>query len=136
MTQSRMLLFASTEFTDAAGDDEQTNPGVFGRSLAQWLARELHSRGFSVGDVIPEDFGWCIPLQSMPRAIYVTCSSAEFDSGAEFETWQVFVFTEGGFISRLLGRDTDRDRVAEVFAAVKDVLQASPQVKRLREVWM
>lgn len=47
--------------------------------------------------------------------------------------WQVFVFAEGGFLSRLFGKDQSSSAVASAFAAVKHLLQQSPQVRALRE---
>jgi len=57
MKQSPWLEFESSAFVVVAGEDEQTNPGIYGKALAQWLAQQLRARGFAPGWVIPEDFG-------------------------------------------------------------------------------
>src|SRR5258705_54674 len=77
----------------------ETNPGLFGKSLARWLAEQLHAAGFPAGTVFAEDFGWCIPVGSKPHALYVVCE------GHGDAQWRVFAFAEGGLIARLFGKD-------------------------------
>ncbi|MGZ5272384.1 MAG: hypothetical protein ACXWC6_17365, partial [Ramlibacter sp.] len=75
MKQSPLLEFKSDAFTVAPGEDEATNPGVFGKSLAEWLSGELRAGGLAAGEVIAEDFGWCVPIESKPHALYVACAN-------------------------------------------------------------
>jgi hypothetical protein len=118
MKQSPMLTFESTAFPVSAGEDEQTNPGVFGRSLAQWLAQQLIEHEHTAGAPIPEDFGWCVPIESSPHRLYAACSNA---SGSKTQ-WQVYVFAEGGLMARLLGRDKSAESVDEAFSVVRQAL--------------
>ena len=126
MNQSPLLQFESEAFADPPGADAETNPGIFGKSLANWLSQQLKAQGSTPGEVIAEDFGWCVPL---PQNLYVACSSGEEAPNQ----WQVFVFAEAGFLSRLFGKDQSSQAVSSAFAAVKGVLQQSPQIRGLRE---
>jgi len=129
MRQSALLEFESTAFVVERGEDEHTNPGVFGKALASWLAEQLRSHGLRAGEVIAEDFGWCVPVESKPHSLYVACASAD----EKPNHWQVFAFAEGGLVARLFGKDTSTQSVAALFATLKQVLQASPHVQGLRE---
>jgi hypothetical protein len=129
MKQSALLEFESTSFAIEPGEDELTNPGVFGKALARWLAEQLRNGGSRTGEVIAEDFGWCIPIESKPHRLYVACASAQEAPN----TWRVFVFAEGGLLSRLLGRDQSAQSVSSLFGSVKQVLASAPQVRTLRE---
>lgn len=129
MKQSALLEFESTSFAVEPGEDELTNPGVFGKALATWLAGQLRNSDSRTGEVIAEDFGWCIPVESQPHRLYVVCASAQETPDA----WRVFVFAEGGLLSRLLGKDQSVQAVSSLFASVKHVLASSPQVRGLRE---
>jgi hypothetical protein len=127
MKQSPLLIFECEDFVATAGEDHETNPGVFGRSLAQWLAVRLHAAGFPAGAVFAEDFGWCIPMGAKPHALYVVC---EGNGDAQ---WRVFAFAEGGLLARLLGKDRRAESLDEVFAAVRRCLESAPSVRGLRE---
>ncbi len=129
MTQSALLRFESSAFAVTTSEDEETNPGIFGKSLAQWLSEQLVARGFKVTDVIPEDFGWCVGVDSSPYASYVACSNTP-DHKTQ---WAVFVFAEGGLLSRLLGKDKRTEVVATLFATVKEILSASTSISAITE---
>jgi hypothetical protein len=65
MRKSPILVFESSAFVSVPGEDEATNPGIFGKALAQWLGTQLHLSGVAANEVIPEDFGWVIPVKSI-----------------------------------------------------------------------
>jgi hypothetical protein len=129
MKQTPLLEFESSAFAVIPGEDGETNPGIYGKSLAQWLAEQLRAAGFPAGDVIAEDFGWCVPIESKPHALYVACSSME----EEPNHWRVFAFAEGGLMARLLGKDTRAESLTAVFAALRRSLESSPVIHGLRE---
>jgi hypothetical protein len=128
MKQSPLLEFESSAFAVSPGEDEQTNPGIYGKALAEWLADRLRDAGLPAGDVIAEDFGWCVPVESKPHSLYVACASAETP-----DRWRVFAFAEGGVIARLLGKDTSAESLASLFAALLRCLESDPRVRGLRE---
>jgi len=130
MRQSPLLEFESSAFAVIPGEDEDTNPGIFGKALAQWLAEQLRAAGLPVGDVIPEDFGWCVPVESKPHSLYVACAN----TGEKPDQWRVFAFAEGGVMARLLGKDKSTESLASLFAAVRRFLESAPSVRGLREV--
>lgn len=129
MKQSPLLRFESSAFAAIAGEDQETNPGIFGKSLALWLAEELRAAGFTTGEVFAEDFGWCVPIESKPHALYVACASTDGTS----DQWGVFAFAEGGMFARLLGKDRRAESVAALFSAVQRCLTSAPAIHELRE---
>jgi len=120
-------MFECADFAVTAGEDHETNPGIFGKSLARWLAEQLHAAGFPAGAVFPEDFGWCIPVGPKPHALYVVCA------GNGDGRWQVFAFAEGRLIARLPCKDRSAASLGELFAAVRRALESAPSVRELRE---
>jgi hypothetical protein len=129
ITKSPMLVFDCAAFAIVPGEDEETNEGIYGKSLAEWLAGKLRSAGVPVGDVIAEDFGWCIHVDSEAHSLYVACSG----EAEEPEQWRVFVFAEGGLFARLTGRDTRAESVATLFAAVRRCIESAPDIRGLTE---
>jgi hypothetical protein len=51
MSISSTLIFQSVAFPPEEGEDEQTNPGIFGRNLAYWVSGFLNEAGIAAGDV-------------------------------------------------------------------------------------
>jgi hypothetical protein len=129
MMQSPLLHFESSTFVITPGEDERTNPGIFGQALANWVADQLRTRGLQVGDVIAEDFGWCVPVRIKPYSVYVACASESEESSQ----WQLFAFSEGGLLNRVLGKDSRAEALNSVFGAVKQALESSSDIRNIEE---
>lgn len=123
---SPILMFRSSRFQAIPGEDDLTNPGIFGRQLAEWLIGELPACGFTAGEVVAEDFGWCVPVVADGCDLYVACSNSE-------EGWQAFVFAESGLMARLFGNDPRPPAVTALYAALLDLLQRTPGIDGLQE---
>jgi len=67
--------FESNKFKIIKGEDESTNPRIYGLELSKWIAKELKFLGYEVEDIIPEDWGWCVVCQSKPFLLWVGCQN-------------------------------------------------------------
>src|SRR5262245_31383570 len=128
MKQSPLLEFSSSAFPVEPDEDRDTNPSIYGKALANWLAEQLRAAGLPAGEVIAEDFGWCVPVASAPHKLYVACAS-----GDEANEWRVFAFAEGGVLARMMGRDKSGESLSGLFAAVRRALESSQAIADLRE---
>lgn len=128
MKRSPILKFKSSAFAIAPAEDEATNPGIGGKALAEWIREQLGASGLSASAIVPEDFGWCVPIASPPYSLYVACAS-----GPSTEEWQVFVFVEAGLINRLFGKDRSANLLAALFLTLRNRLQSSPAIHELIE---
>ena len=128
MSQSPLLRFASNAFLDLPDVDPETDPSIFGQTLANWLAQRLQAHGYDPGEVIAEDFGWCVPLARKPRRVWLACSGGAGNPAQ----WRVFVFAQDGLLRRLFGADAAQP-IATAFAAVKRTLESAAEVADLRE---
>lgn len=127
MKQSPLLEFESSAFPVVPGEDQETTPGIHGKALAHWLAEQLRTAGVPAGDIVPEDFGWCIRVESKPHSLYVACAS----TGEKPDQWRVFAFAEGGVMARLLGKDKSAESLASLFAEVRQCLKSAATVRGL-----
>jgi hypothetical protein len=89
--------------------------------LTQGFAEQLRICGVPAGDVIAEDFGWCIPVESKLRSLYVVCANAE-----EKHHWRVFAFGAGGVVARLFGKEKSAESLLSLRTTVKSDLEAAP----------
>lgn len=122
---SPVLMFQSSGFEILRDEDKLTNPGIFGRSLAEWMANELPTYGYrALGEVIPEDFAWCVPVEAADCELYVACTNAD-------DGWQAYVFADCGLMERLAGRDPRASAVAELYSAVRSILEDAPGISHL-----
>lgn len=76
------LEFRSNAFPAYPGEEEEINPGRYGRRLAEHLAAALPAHGFEVLDVGAEDWGWCIGLRNDGFPLWIGCGNyEEYDDG-------------------------------------------------------
>ncbi|MDR0672416.1 MAG: hypothetical protein LBF93_01875 [Zoogloeaceae bacterium] len=86
----REIEFQTDFFKPLPGEDKETNPGCYGKSLALWLAERLKGKGFVIKRVIPEDFGWCIAIACPDPAcdLWLMCGNTD-KAGKEWMVWSV-----------------------------------------------
>jgi hypothetical protein len=127
---SATLEFRSAAFPVTLEEEQETTTGISGMALAEWVSAQLLARGYRPSEVIPKDVGWCVPVAASPHTLYVTCAGTDDQN----DGWRIFVHTEGGFITRLFRKDRRRAEVDTLFNALKQALQAAPDVQEIREV--
>jgi hypothetical protein len=111
MITAPQVTFTSDFFKPIAGEEDETNPGRFGKALAQWLAAQLREHGVSVEGIVPEDFGWMVIVSRKPFMLWLGCGNTE---GSTNE-WTIFPVAELSTLQRLFRR-----------------VDPSPEIERLR----
>ncbi|PTU75181.1 hypothetical protein [Pseudomonas mangrovi] len=123
------VTFTTDFFKPIPGEDEQTNPGRFGKALAEWLAERLKERGVSVEGVIPEDFGWVIMVVRKPFMLWLGCGNTD---GSTTE-WSVFPVAEPSLMQRLFRRIDPTSEVEKLKAHVAELVPLIPGVSNV--IW-
>ncbi|WP_394176953.1 hypothetical protein [Thalassotalea litorea] len=74
--------FKSTLFEIEKHEDEDTNPGCYGKSLATWLSTEFAKLGYET-EVIPEDWGWCVMCVYDDYLLWLGCGAMQSEESLE-----------------------------------------------------
>jgi hypothetical protein len=128
MNSSPHLIFKSDSFPAVPGEDEETNPGIFGVALVEWLSKSLAARGHGIVGAIAEDFGRVIRIEEPACSLYVAASSTD-DTATE---WRVFAVAEAGLLARLKGKRADRvAKVNALFEELRTILSADGRIRDL-----
>ncbi len=142
VVQLRGYWFKSDLFHPVLGEDAETNPGVFGKELAQWMAHQLQAYGYRAPEVIPEDWGWCVVCAREPFLLWVGCGNmteedvpekAGYPSPAHEPTWRCFPVAEVPFWKRVFRRADVEQALAKLQTELKSVLAAEPKVRLVEE---
>jgi len=130
MESGQGFWFTSTSFEAEAGEDEETNPRMYGRQVAQWVRERFSSAGYPVEDVIPEDWGWCVMCQREPFSLMVGCVNLRDHEHAEPDDpppardrllWNAIPMAETPFLKYVFKRKPD---TAPALARLEDELKA------------
>lgn len=102
--------FRSTKFPPYEGEEEEINPGLWGKRLAEYLAKELADRGIEADGMAVEDWGCYLPVRNDGFRLALCCGHQNGDDD------QFVVFT-----------DPSSPKVKKWFRTV----DATPQLTRL-----
>lgn len=134
--------FTSSLFQIEPGEDEEINPGCFGRQLAVWLKKQLEGRGYSVEPIINEDWGRCLMCSRDPFMLWVGCGNAADPAPfgqAPHEravVWHCFAAAEVPFWRRLFNPLQRADTIATVSKLHRDlgaILADASDIKMVAE---
>lgn len=112
----------TSAFEVEPGEDAQTNPGLYGRAFAQFVAEGLGARGEAVEAVIPEDFGWCVLLGGKSARRWVACVRRDGST----DEWIAFAVVEQRIIERLFSRFDVGAEHSRLSSLVGEVVRGSP----------
>lgn len=121
------VWITSDAFPVEAGEDEATNPGVYGKAFAHWIAGQLRALGHDAGEPFAEDWGWCVPLGGHDFPMWVACAN---EHGSE-ATWGAYAVAEPGLVRRLFFRPDTAGPLAHVGQALRQTMTHAPGLQRL-----
>jgi hypothetical protein len=120
--------FRSDAFPAQPGEDDQVNPGRWGKSLADYLRAEFTARGFSGGDPYAEDWGWGVPIDNEGFPLWIGCGNYdEYPDG-----FLCFIEPSTPVIRKLFRKIETAAQVEAVAAALDAALSSHPGVHHLR----
>ena len=126
----------SVMFTPVEGEDQDTNPGCFGKAFSDWVCSALEGQGFDVEGAIPEDWGWCVMVARDPYLVWVGCGNVQEDPLPHELTWHCFVVTEVPFWRfwvRWTHSSEIRRSVGDITFALEAAFKAEPRITLVSE---
>ncbi len=127
MNTRLQLRFQTDFFQPERGEEEETNPGRYGKALAQWLTEKLKERGVAVEGIVPEDFGWVVMVSRKPFKLWLGCGNTD---GSTNE-WSVFPVAEPSMIQRLFRRVNPAAEVEKLRAHLAELVPSIPGVSNV-----
>jgi len=140
VAMSHSFTFKSSELKVIVGEDEETNPFRFGKSVVLWLNEELIKKGFDAS-ISSEDWGWRIDCFSKPYPIWIGCGNMEEDddNGNWIEpdvndlTWQCFIESDKPFFKSLFNKSSAQDEISSIYEALSNILESARHIDLLNE---
>ena len=120
--------FRSDKFPPYEGEEEEINPDLWGKRLGEYLKEKLQPEGIIVEDLIPEDWGWCLPIKNEAFSMWIGCGHyQEYPNG-----YLCFVEPSKPFIRKLFKKIDTTQQVGRVVKALDKVLNSDGEITNLR----
>lgn len=125
-TMKTHVEFRSTAFPSYDGEDDEINPGRYGKRVAELLVRELKQKGFQPLEPIAEDWGWVVPITNEHFPLWIGCSNDEEHS----DGFLCFIEPHRPTLRRFpfLRMIDTTARVTALQQAIDEVLSAEPAI--------
>jgi hypothetical protein len=118
-------IIRTSAFPFERGEDADTNPGVPGRSVANYVAAQMRARGRNVEGIIPEDFGYCVILARKPLMLWIACSNRSEST----DEWMAFAVAERELIKRAMGKVDPAAEIGRVSDVLGEIMKSAPGVE-------
>jgi hypothetical protein len=129
-------------FEIESNEDEETNPRIYGKQLANWLKDRLNNDGYKITECFPEDWGWCIILFRKPFMLFVGCANV-YDYGTAKEgdppppidkiIWSCFVAAEVPFYKRIFKRIDSSPDKKKLESDIERILRNESEIQLVEE---
>ena len=128
MTMRTHVEFRSSAFPPYDGEEEEVNPGMWGKRLAEYLQERLRAEGVETGKIYPEDWGWGIPVRNDAFSLWIGCGHQEEGDDA----FLCFIEPSKPLVRRLFRKVSTTADVARVADALDRILTRDPEIRGVR----
>ncbi len=120
--------FRSDKFPPYAGEEEEINPGLWGKRLGEYLKEKLQAEGIQTEELMPKDWGWCLPIENEAFSMWIGCGHyQEYPNG-----YLCFVEPSKPVIRKLFKKIDTTGKVGQVVTVLDKILKSDPEIKNIR----
>lgn len=118
----------SGKFPPYEGEEEDINPGLWGKRLAEYFVANLPSHGIETEEIIAEDWGWRVPIRNDEFRLAICCGH---QSGEDDE---FLCFTDPGdpIVRKFFKKIDATEALTKLTHAMKEILEADPDIRDIR----
>jgi hypothetical protein len=121
--------FRSKKFPPYEGEEEQINPGLWGKRLAEYLVQKLAEKGIRTDTIIAEDWGWYIPIPNEGFRLAICCGHQNGDAD------EFLCFTEPStpVVKKFFKKIDATPQLTRITFALDQILSSDPEITNV--VW-
>ena len=119
--------FRSSKFPPYDGEEEEINPGLWGKRLTEYLAKELAGQGIETEEMAIEDWGCYLPIKNDGFRLALCCGHQDGDDD------QFLVITEPSKpkVKKLFRTIDATPQLNRLLSAVKTILESDPEIREI-----
>jgi len=122
--------FRSSKFPPYEGEEEQINPGLWGKRLAEYLVAKLSDRGFATEPIVAEDWGYYVPIRNEGFRLAVCCGHQD----GEDDQFLCFTDPATPVVTKFFFKKIDASGpLSRLTEALREILASDPEIRDV--VW-
>jgi len=121
--------FRSSKFPPYEGEEEEINPGIWGKRLTEYLAQKFREGGIETKEMAIEDWGCYLPVQTEGFSLALCCGHQNGDDD------QFLVFTEPSTpkVKKWFRTIDATPHLSRLLDALRQILESDPEIREI--VW-
>jgi hypothetical protein len=121
------VTFRSDKFPPYEGEEEQINPGLWGKRLAEYFVEKLKGTEIKTEEIIPEDWGWYIPIKNEGFRLAICCGHQNGDD----DEFLCFTDPDKPVIKKLFKRIDATEQLTRLVTAMERILASDPDIRNI-----
>lgn len=123
------MEFRSDKFPAYDGEEDEINPGLWGKRLAEYMVQKLAEREIKVEKIIGEDWGYYLPVQNEGLRLALCCGHQY----GENDVFLCFTDPKTPIVKKLFKKIDATAQLSRLTEAVQQILSSDPEIRDI--VW-
>ena len=121
--------FRSSKFPAYEGEEEQINPGLWGKRLAEYLVQKLAERGVETEEMVAEDWGWYVPVRNEGFRLALCCGHQNGDD----DEFLCFTDPSTPVVKKFFKKIDATPQLTRLTETLHQILASDPEIREV--VW-
>ena len=124
-----VVTFRSAKFPPYEGEEEQINPGLWGKRLAEYLVARLAEQGIETEPPVAEDWGWYVPVKNEGFHLALCCGHQD----GEADEFLCFTEPSHPVVKKFFKKIDATPQLERLTTALQQILARDPDIREV--VW-
>ncbi len=120
--------FRSAKFPPYEGEEDQINPGLWGKRLTEHLVGKLSEHGIETGEMYAEDWGWYLPVTIGEARLGLCCGHQDGDD----DEFMCFTDPSTPIVKKLFRKTDVTAELRRLTEAMQEILSSDSGDQRRR----
>jgi hypothetical protein len=120
--------FRSNKFPPYQGEEEEINPGLWGKRLAEYLKAKLEAAGIQTDKIVTEDWGCLLGVKNERFPLAVGCGHQD----GENDEFLCFIEPSEPVIRKWFKKIDTTQEVGRLSEALQKILASDPDIRDVR----
>ena len=121
--------FRSSKFPPYDGEEEEINPGLWGKRLAEYLVQKLSEKGIKTEGIAGEDWGYYIPVENDGFKLAICCGHQNGDD----DEFLCFTDPSTPIVKKFFRKVDATAQLSRLTEALQQILASDPEIRDV--VW-
>ncbi|MEO0794925.1 MAG: hypothetical protein AAFX93_07180 [Verrucomicrobiota bacterium] len=121
------VQFKSDKFPPYENEEEEINPGLWGRRLAEYLFTHLKEKGIPTEEPIAEDWGYYIPIENKEFRLAICCGHQNGDD----DEFLCFTEPRTPTVKKLFKKIDASTQLERITKAMNEIFSSDPEIREL-----